>query len=403
MFTNDRIRNKVMQRTLWIVVTLGIAFAGCSDGGKDESSEGGGGGPPQQGSDAANVRVAPIRVETVQERRLVTGRIRAAQRSVVAAEEPGRVIVAPPDIGSTVDANDVLADLDRSLVETERRVAVAALEESQAQVQQARATYDQAAALRQRYERLIKQGGITEVQLDQAVRDEQVAGASLETARANVASSKATIEQLDIRLAKMTIRAPFAGAVVSKDTELGQWLSPGSPVVAMVRTNQVDAELMVPERMLRELAVDQAIGVRVDAAGGVFDGRVHRIVPDADARARSFPVLIRIDNDDGRLKPGMSAEAELPTGEAVPATLVPRDAVQVTPTGTIAYVNRGGVASPAPLTIRFTIDDLFVVDGPLRAGDSVVIEGNERLRPGQELNVQNGPASDTAAPNDARD
>ncbi len=391
-----------MNRILKSLATVGLVgvislVAGCSgDDPNNPTDPGQGqGDAEQQGPPPANVRLAPVEMRTVQEHRLVTGRIRAAQRSTIASEESGRVIVAPPDIGTTVKADDVLAELDRDLVETGRRVAVASREEAQANIEQARATLDQARALRERYDKLIDQGGITQVALDQAVRDEQVAQAQLANARARLASSQAQIEELDIRLKKMTIRAPFDGAIVSKDTEVGQWLSPGSPVVTLVRTDKVDAELHVPERMLAEMAEDQTIVVTIQAAGGEFEGRIYRIVPDANAMARTFPVLIRMDNPEGRIKPGMSAEAQLPTGDRIRAMLVPRDAVQVTPTGMMAYANRGGAATPVPLSVRFTLGDQFVVDAPLEPVDQVVVEGNERLHPGAPI----APQSAGAAPN----
>ena len=113
------------------------------------------------------------------------------------------------------------------------------------------------------------------------------------------------------------------------------------------------------------------------------------IVPDADPQARTFRVLFKIPNEDNALKPGMSVTAELPTSTLSNQLTVPKDAVHSTPTGTVVTLNRNNTAAPVPVTVRFSIGDRFVIDGPINHNDQVVIEGNERLAPGQPLNIVN--------------
>jgi len=149
----------------------------------------------------------------------------------------------------------------------------------------------------------------------------------------------------------------------------------------------VDAVLDVPQALVGHVKSGAATTVRIEALGTTFEGVVHRIVPNADTTSRTFPVLVRIENARLQLKPGMMASAELPTGRLVEALTVPRDAIVSTSSDVQVFVRRGGVAAAVSVQARFGRGDRFVVEGVLHAGDQVVIEGNERLFPGQPLKL----------------
>jgi RND family efflux transporter MFP subunit len=368
----------------WLAVSLRqaeVTIAGLREGAQQPQQDGG--APPSL------VRVDLARVETVQRKRLVTGQIEAVQQSTVAAEESGLVIQAPPEQGTAVKKGDVLARLDPQLLETSRLVAEAQLNEAKASVSQAEATYDEADGLVARYKSLIDEGAITQVDFDRAVRDRNVAKAQVATAKAAVESRKAEVQRIDIQLKKMTVRAPFDGYVITKHAELGQWLAPGGAVAELVSIQQVDAILEVPETMIDAVDPAATVDVSIPGIGRTVGGKVFREVPNADREARTVEVLIRLDNADGAIKPGMSAQAELPMGEQIQALTIPRSAVKTTPLGLQVWINRGGTAVPSGVVAKFMVGDRMVIEGNLADGDQVVIEGNERLHPGATLNVQN--------------
>jgi RND family efflux transporter MFP subunit len=356
-------------------------------GGEGEDS----GGPPGGGPPPAVVRVGTVQMQTVQARRLITGQVEPVRHAQVAAEEPGQVTHAPPDAGVTVEAGQMLAHLDDTLLQADREAAAAALAEARALVSQRQAELELAVKQRKRFAQLVPTDSASQTEYDGAVRDQQVSEAQLQTARAMVAQSQAKLDRLDQRITNMTIAAPFDGVIIEKLTEVGEWLTPGQPVARMIATAQVDVVLNVPELMVEHLRTEEPVELRIEATGLRPKGRVHRIVPSADRRARTFPVMIRLDNPEGRFKPGMTAEAELPTGREIQATTVPRDAVQVTPQGPQVFAVRGGVALPVGVRIRFAVDSRFVVDAELGPGEQVVVEGNERLFPGQPVIMADQP------------
>jgi RND family efflux transporter MFP subunit len=129
-----------------------------------------------------------------------------------------------------------------------------------------------------------------------------------------------------------------------------------------------------------------------------FTGKVVAIVPQGDVRARTFPVKIAIQNqttESGPLiKPGMYARVELPVGSMKQAVLVPKDAVVLDQRSPLVYVVEGasvvgeqGTVSPVPVTLGRSHGALIDIGDSLKPGQIVVVEGNERLRPGATISI----------------
>ncbi|MHB1155214.1 MAG: efflux RND transporter periplasmic adaptor subunit [Phycisphaerales bacterium] len=354
------------------------------------------------------VRVDPVTQQTVADLRLVTGYIQPVRQSDIASEESGRVMLAPPDIGTTIHQGDILAKLDTILLDKQRAIALADIAEARAQLVEQQATLEQADNQRKRYEELVKTGGVSQTELDQAVRDQQVATAKIATAQAAIVARQADLDQTNERLGKMIVRAPFDGTITRKLTELGQWLSPGSPVAQLAEWSVVDARIDIPEAIIDAVKMNlppQAEAERSAASGSAgsgggpqititvpslnktFTGRLYRVVPAGDPAARTFPALVRIDNTAGLLRPGMSVTAELTTAKNMDALTVARDAVQITPTGPRVIVDRNGTSAVEPVNILFAAGDRFVVRGAIKPGELLVIEGNERLVAGMPLKI----------------
>jgi RND family efflux transporter MFP subunit len=359
------------------------------------------GGPPP-----ANVRVAEVRFEEVREMRLITGQVEPARRSVVTSQERGQVTVSPPEPGTAVKQGQVIAQLDDKLLTIERDALAAAVEEAKSNIAEREAQYQLAQRDRSRIEQLVQSNVAREKELEDARDQEAAASARVSLARALVTIAESRLAGINQQIVNMKIVSPFDGFVVRKLTEVGQWIDPGNGVAEVVMISGVKVRLDVPESMAAHIPLDEPLTLEIVGPNLTRNAKVFSIVPDADPQARTFRVLFKIDNADAALMPGHSARAHLPTGLTTQALTVPKDAVQLTPTGTAVYVNRGGVAQQVPVLVRFPTGDRFVVDAMLRSGDQVVIEGNERLFPGQPLNIASptppapaaSPAASPAAP-----
>jgi RND family efflux transporter MFP subunit len=217
-------------------------------------------------------------------------------------------------------------------------------------------------------------------------------------AEAQYRSAQAEVERLKYDLRHSRVAAPFTGYVVAKHTEVGQWLGRGDLVVTLIELDVAHVAVPIPERFISQVRLGAAGTLRFDAIPDrTWKGRVVRIIPQA-GDARTFPVTLAVDNTQTLLKSGFVARAMLTVGEQRDALLVPKDAVVTQGPRQIVYAVREGKAALVPIQRTSFFEGSAVVIGDLQKGEQVVIRGNERLRPGQAVQVVgSGPANRNGA------
>lgn len=359
------------------------------------------GGPPP-----ARVVTDPVRQETVERWREVTGELRAPLRAALAAQSAGLVVQITVEAGDRVEAGKVIAKLDDRTARLEVARAEATVATRNAIVTERQAAVDKARRDLERFRHAFNQSSATQSELDDATTAVTLAEARLAQARAEVAWAESDLALARKRLDDMTIRAPFSGVVIAKRTETGEWVDSGGQLAELVSLDSIDAWLDVPEKYIGRLRagttgqIDAVPTVRIRVAalgpGESISAPISGIVPSADPLSRLFPVRARIDNRDGRLKPGMSVVGLVPSGESEPSLSVSKDAVLRGETGPYVYYDNSGVAARAPVSIVDTAGDgarLMVTSPVLRPGMDLVTEGNERLFPGQPLMKDRPPES----------
>jgi RND family efflux transporter MFP subunit len=348
--------------------------------------------------------------------------------------EPGQPLAKLRTRTLEIELEGARAELEamrQELAELENGTRPEELERGRAELARAAALRDYAQAARRRIEGLIRNRQASAQELDevvsnaeaaeqaynsaQAALDLLIAGPRAEQvarARAKVAAQEEVINRLEDRLAEHTIVAPFAGYVVTEYTEVGQWLGRGDPVVDLVELDRVDVEASVVEDDIRYISVGTSARVEVSSLPDrAFTGAVALVVPRADLRSRSFPVKVRLTNEDSQgtpiLKAGMIARVTLPVGPEHPALLVPKDALVLGGSSPRVFVFEPGSdgndptlgrVQPVPVTLGVAAGSLVEVTGPLQADQRVVVQGNERLRPGQEVRVLRTIEAEAEAP-----
>jgi len=178
---------------------------------------------------------------------------------------------------------------------------------------------------------LFKSQSITEQEHEQAVLD--FANARAEEVRARVAVDNAK-DQLD----DTNVRAPISGTIIEKSVERGQVISSptrdvggGTVLLKMADLNLVQVRTLVDETDIGKIEPGQSATVTVDAfPNRPFQGDVRKIEPQAltEQNVTMFPVLVRIDNRQGLLRPGMNAEVEIHVGEREGVLAVPNAALR---------------------------------------------------------------------------
>ena len=235
--------------------------------------------------------------------------------------------------------------------------------------------------------------------VEAGTRQEQVAQAA-----AAAAVQEAEVERIDDQLAKHTIRAPFAGWVVERFTEKGQWVTRGGLIARIAELERVKVVAEVPEMSIRFLRPGAEVRLEFDAAPEQsWVGQVASVVPQADLLSRSFPVEVLLENRviDGVpvLKGGMLARAWLPVGQTGSVTVVPKDAVVlgvakpfvycVEPSSSAATTTpTTGTVRPVEVALGATVEGQVEVRNGIEPGQLVVTRGNERLRPGAVVSFQ---------------
>lgn len=344
----------------------------------------------------AKVRVATVIEKPVEQKRRVTGEIRPMRRSQLAAEEAGLVSELTVDAGSSVSEGEVIARLDSSRMELQLVEARAGIPAAEALISEREADAAQADRDLERVREVLSRESGSAPELDRAARDAAVARARLAQAQAQLAVAKATVAVVEQRLEDLVIRAPFDGRVVEKLTEVGQWVSAGDAVIDLVEIAEVEIRVDVPEAFIERASKAKTVSVMVPALNLELEARVLAVVPQADPRTRLFPVRLVASNPEGAIRPGMSAIGLMPTSQEAMTTLVPKDAILQSETGSHVFIDREGMAAMVSVERLFAVGDLVAVRSTmLSAGMRVVVEGNERLIPSQPLMILGGQASQT--------
>ena len=322
---------------------------------------------PVRYTEAINKPVA----QTVQ----LPGYLEAPNVSVLAGEISGLVTELKVREGDRVTTGQPLVMLRTTPLELNLQAAQARLKEAQARRKLAETSLE-------RYRGLIEGNAISRHQLDEARYELDAWQGRIETLRAEIAGIRFDIE-------RSTIRAPFNGVVVSRHTEVGQWSEVGEMLLEVLSTDTQEVHVDVPEKYFNDLNEGVDVDVIFDSVPGrVFATYIRALIPRADARARTFPVKLRLRQPSERIGAGMLAKAVFPLGDSIPGTLVPKDAIVQFGEHTVVFLVNEGSAVPAPVKVSGAMGLWSVVNGAVAPGDKVITRGNERLQPGQPIQAE---------------
>jgi RND family efflux transporter MFP subunit len=232
-----------------------------------------------------------------------------------------------------------------------------------------------------RYTKLKGSDSIAESKYDEALDRYQ-------SLKQELLRNEAEIELLKDDIRNKTVVAPFAGFVAEEHTQVGEWIDVGGPVVSLLDLGHIRITVDVPERYAMQLSQDSPVRVLVTSlSDDTFSGKISAVLPEGDMNARTFPVRIDLANPNLEIRSGLEATATFSLGTQRKALLVPKDAIVTAGTNRMVYVVADGVAQPVPVQVIGYYDGNVAVEGPLQPGAPVVIRGNERLMPGQPVQI----------------
>jgi RND family efflux transporter MFP subunit len=297
----------------------------------------------------------------------------------VASEVAGLVKAFPVKEGQFVNKGQLLAGLRTDTFEIRLESAVALQHE-------ARARYEQAQRDLERVKLLSAKELVTQKELDDAMAEESALGKRL-------SQLKAEIRLVQNQLTKSTIMAPFGGWITKEYTEIGQWVEEGGPVVELVDLAHVEVQVPLPEEYVRDVRVGDPVLASFDGLPGVeIKGKVLSIIAQADRAARTFPVQVELANPDLHIKSGMVARVKLALGAPYQAVIIPKDALVLKGGKEFAFIVANNSVTQVPVIPINHFEEFVEVQGAIEAGMQVVVEGNERLLPGQSVRILEEPA-----------
>jgi RND family efflux transporter MFP subunit len=347
---------------LFLSVAAGTAGAADADKGPQERK--------------SPVRVAAVEIKTVAEQVSLVGTTEALAESTIASETAGVVEQYPVREGDYVQKGDLLAQLRTTYLKLSLKGARASRQRTLANLKNAEKELKRIAKLRQT-------NSVAEKAYDDALYNYQALTQEL-------LRNEAEIDQLQYELDQARVTAPFSGFVAVEHTAVGEWVSAGGPVVTLIDLSSVQITVDVPERYIVKLAPSGTAEVRITALDNErLSGEVTGIIPQGNPAARTFPVHVQVANPGLKIKGGMEAAVTFSLNSRKEALLVPKDAIVTSGALRSVVTVVDGRAMPVGVKVVGYYDSSVAVEGRLKPGDPVVIRGNERLRPGQAVAIQN--------------
>lgn len=206
---------------------------------------------------------------------------------------------------------------------------------------------------------------------------------ALDEARANLDILRARRQQEQVALDKTVIRAPFSAVVGLRQVSPGAYVSKGDEIVRLDALGNLKLEVPVPETLLSLVRIGLPISLSFDALPGqTFSGKVHAIDPVVDPVSRNVRVRARIANPKGQLKPGMFARATADLGGKTSAILLPEQVIVPKSDGSYVFLAVDGKAELRKVTLGKREPGRVEIVSGVKAGDTIVLDGQIKLRPG---------------------
>ncbi len=334
---------------------------------------------------AAGVTTQLVATEQMSETVTVFGQIVANRSSDVAVRVGGVVTAVPINVGDKVTTGAVLTEIDTERLGIDLDGAEAQIAIAEAGVVVAEARLDRADKAYKRAQRLWENETIPQAQLDERSADYAEALGLRREAEARIKAAAAALNNARYNFDNAVVRAPFNGIVLEVFTEVGQFIATGNRIATVLDTSALEVEANLPARLVEALQFDQAVAARTDT-GETLNLELRAVLPTEFSATRTRPVRLSIEAAAFQVAVGQSITLELPVSAPRDVVVVPKDALVQGRGGWSVFVNADGKAQPRPITIGAALGSYFEVVSGLRPGDEVVVRGNERLRPGQDIN-----------------
>jgi len=301
-----------------------------------------------------NVRLETTAEKEVEQSYELTATVQPDAKNSIAPSAPGRIRQILVEVGTHVSKGQKLVQMD-----------VANLSNLETQIENVKRSY-------KRIQELFNVGGASQQDLD---------------------NIKVQLDQAQTNLKNLTentfLLSPISGVVTARNYDNGDMYSGQLPVLTIMNINPVKVLINVSESYYPQVKIGMSIDVNFDVLNGQnFKGRVNLIYPTIDERTRTFPVEIKLNNNNNKIRPGMFARVNIEFGKAKRVVVSDKAIVKQAGSGAkFVYIYNDGKVQYKQVEIGRRVDADYEVLSGLTVGEQVVVAGQSKLVDGTSVNV----------------
>ncbi|NRR30530.1 efflux RND transporter periplasmic adaptor subunit [Oxalobacteraceae bacterium] len=342
--------------------------------------------PPEKTEDIRPVRAIVLSSSDVAVNAEFSGEVRARVESRLGFRVGGKIVARKVDVGTVVKHGQVLMQLDPQDLQLSQAQAMAGL-------RAAETNRDLARAELKRYQELRAKNFVSQAVLD--TKD-----SAFKSAQASVDSAQAAYRGQSNQAGYATLVSDADGVVTAVDAEVGQVVTPGTPVVRVAKAGEKEIVIGLPEDKVETLRRISDVQVRLWAnPKDVVAGKIREISPVADPATRTYTAKVTIPDTLSEARLGMTAVVQFASKTPTPQIKVPLTALFYEKATTSVWVVEGGAVRLVPVTIGGAAGNELILASGVKAGQTVVTAGVNLLKPGQKVKIL---GNDVPAPGPAK-
>jgi len=357
----------------------------------------------RSGTKSSPYRTAPVERGGIAETVLATGTVNAVTTVSVGSQVSGTVQKIFVDYNSRVRKGDLIALIDPRLFEASLLQASGSLENARAALERAEVLVVDTERTFRRNRELVRDGFVSQADVDSAQTAYETAIAQKKSAEAQVKQAEGAVAAAETNLRFTTIRSPVDGIVISRNVDAGQTVAASfqTPTLFTIAQDltKMQIDTNVDEADIGRVRAGLPTTFTVDAyPGRIFEGTVVQVrnSPIVTQNVVTYNVVVRVDNRDLALKPGMTANVSIRVRELADVLKIPNAALRFRPAdakkgeeqeekrGSRVYL-LGTDRKPREIPVKTGIRDgkhTQLIEGELKAGDLLVIEEVRRANGG---------------------
>ncbi|MBC6444404.1 MAG: efflux RND transporter periplasmic adaptor subunit [Alphaproteobacteria bacterium GM202ARS2] len=340
------------------------------------------------------VHVAEVQRRSAQETISFLGTFVSRYSGVIASRIAGPVESMPIDVGDRVAKGDVLIHITPRQMKAMERLAAAQVAEAQAALKSSISSLALSQRKLGRLNELKGSAAFSSARQEDAQLEQERMQSTLDEAEARLLRAEAQHESAKLDLEWSQLQAPYSGVITERHTQAGAWLKVGDPIVSMTNDSHIEIEVHIPTQYATNITEDMTLSYGRGQAGNPDYARnpasLRALLPQENSLTRTRTARLVPQPMPAHITVGETVNVYVPTSPKNDALLIPKDALLFNNnTYMVFVVNDKQQATPRTITIGDAQDQYYEVTSGLQEHELVVVRGNERLRPGQPVHIQN--------------